>query len=399
MKNFKKIFAIILTLCMMSTLFIGFGVSAGAETSTETTPKTVWKNNNGEQIAQNYGYNFADVMDDDFSFGVYRHGNTTTVASGWETLTTSDYNGTSNYIKTNGTPDGHIINAHQYSHWASQSSGIKWTAPFTGTITITYQLSSGDSTYAHFLIGKGTMKQDDNHVPSGALLQLDFGSNVANNADYSDFTTSRTFSMDVSVGEDVYFVMANRNDFQTMWFFINSIEYTSIAQSGDATVVGYSISALETPVVNFYVQLDGNPLGTTAAITVGSDAPISVKGVSYTGVGPDGTNYKATDYVYVYSVPVAAKKMTETITISIKKDGQELLSENTTYSVNQYCQAQVAAYVAAGSGATQDQIDVAKACTSILVYGRSMQKYFNYNTDNLPAINATLLELVSADMQ
>lgn len=387
MKNFKKIFAIILTLCMMSTLFIGFGVSAGAETSTATTQKTEWKNNSGTKISvQEACQSLFSKTDSAFSYGTYVRGNNTTAGTAFDT---TDGLADANLYGLDG--NGNIYDGYKYTCWPNYNHGVKFTAPYTGTIKVTYQLGQGGMVNAALIVGGDDLVID---AVGGTYNQIKEITMIG-----ADFTQTATMELEVSAEQNLYFIVRNLDGYHNGYFWINSVEYTNVVPVDGADVIGYSISALETPVVNFYVQLDGNPMGTYAEIKVGSDTAVKVMGEAYTGAGPDGTSFTASDFVFVYSVPVAAKKMTETITISIKKDGQELLSENTTYSVNQYCQAQVAKYVAAGTGATQDQIDVAKACTAILVYGRSMQKYFNYNTDNLPAINATLLELVSADMQ
>lgn len=383
MKNFKKIFAIILTLCMMSTLFIGFGVSANAEEPAVTK----WENNEGAKItAQDACQSLFSKTNSAFSYGTYVRGDSTTAGT---TFNTTDGLTDPNLYGLDSA--GHIYDGYKYSCWPNYNYGVKFTAPYTGTIKVTYQLGQGGMTNAALMVGGDNLVINSSGGTSNQIKEITMIG--------TDFTQTATMELEVSANQNLYFIVRNLADYHDGYFWINSVEYTNVVPVDGADVIGYSISALETPVVNFYVQLDGNPMGTYAEIKVGSDKATKVMGEAYTGAGPDGTDFTASDFVFVYSIPVSAKRMTETITISIKKDGQELLSANTTYSVNQYCQAQVAKYVAAGTGATQDQIDVAKACTAILVYGRSMQKYFNYNTDNLPAINATLLELVNADMQ
>ena len=184
--------------------------------------------------------------------------------------------------------------------------------------------------------------------------------------------------------------------------YINSAEYIEMPVVTDsAQVIGHSLSALDTPVINFYVKLSETAVGSDASVRIGSDDAITVCGISAVGVvGPDGTPLTEADHVRIYSVPVAAKRMTETVTISILgSDGQELLTSGNTYSVAEYCYAQVKIWKDAGDAVTQEQLDVAKICTGILVYGRTAQQYFGYNTANLPQIDADLLALVMADCQ
>ncbi|MGM9682425.1 MAG: hypothetical protein ACI3XQ_02380 [Eubacteriales bacterium] len=380
MKRIQKIFSVILSLCLLAGAFACMTVSTSAE-----EVQTKWVNNDGNVIpAQDACQSLFAKVDPVFSFGCYLRGSDTTAGTAWNS---TDANADVNLWAVDGNAS--IYDGYKYSCWPAYNQGVKFTAPYTGTIKVTYQLGQGEMTNCSLIVAK-----DDTMIDGyGGTYNYISETTVIG----ADFTEQKTMELDVTAGQNLYFIMKNLADYHHGYFWINSLEYTSVKLVGTASMLGHSISAMDTPVVNFYVKLDGSPMGVAANITVGTDAPISVVGEAYTGVGPDGENFTAEDYVYVYSVPVSAKRMTETITISLVKDGEEMLKTNNTYSVAEYCNAQVEAYNAAGSEATEAQISLAKVCTGVLIYGRTAQQYFGYNLENLPTIDSGVLALVSAD--
>ena len=277
--------------------------------------------------------------------------------------------------------------------------GVTFVAPYSGTMDITYQLAawSGSLDGTNLLIGTNDCAIGPDGVTAGNDLTVSLSGKAAGN--FTQYTASIT----VERGDLVYFMLdTTRGATTNVMMYINEVEYTSVteapATTGTAEVIGHSIAALDTPTVRFYVQYAEAPDVAVATLKVGNDAAKVVNGTIYTGTGPDGTAFTANDHVYVFSISVAARQMTDEIVISIKNDeSEELLTANNTYSVDEYCQTQITAYKAAGAGATAEQTKLAKTCTSILMYGRSAQTYFNYNTDKLPQIDAGLLDLIVAD--
>ncbi len=380
MKRIQKFISVLLSLCLLAGSFVCMTVSTSAEAA-----QTKWVNNDGNVIsAQDACQSLFAKVNPVFSYGVYVRGDGTTAGTAWNS---TDKNADINLWAIDGNAS--IYDGYKYVCWPAYNQGVKFTAPYTGTIEVKYQLGNNNMTNCSLIVAK-----DDTVISANGTTSNHISETTVIEA---DFTQQKTMTLDVTEGQNLYFIMRNIDGYKAGYFWINSVEYTSVKFVGTATMLGHSISAMDTPVVNFYVKLDGSPMGVAANITVGNDAPISVVGEAYTGVGPNGENFTAEDYVYVYSVPVSAKRMTETITISLVKDGEEMLKTNNTYSVAQYCYAQIAAYKAAGAEATTTQINVAKVCTGILVYGRTAQQYFGYNLENLPTIDSAVLTLVTDD--
>ena len=127
-------------------------------------------------------------------------------------------------------------------------------------------------------------------------------------------------------------------------------------------------------LIRFYVKLPADGVGNAAKIKIGNDDAITVHGTSAVGIkGPDGNELTEEDHVLIYSIPVSAKRMTDTITIPIKNpDWIELLTEKNTYSASEYCTAQVKDYKDAKAAGT--------------------------DTTDLPVIDADVYALLAADM-
>lgn len=389
MKRTQKALSLALILCMLLGMALATVLTVFAETSTPATPPvTQWVNNEGKPLTTS-STGMGGKVDTFFSFGSYIRGNDTTCGTHWKDIPDR----TQNPLKSNAAGDGCITNGFIYDSWPGHQMGLRFVAPFTGTVKMTFQLANSNASGdAAIVLANDATAVNSVGDRSGVLKEWKI-------VDHTDFSVALTYEFKVTANENYYLICCFKDGRQRAYFWINSLEYTSVELAGTATMMGHSISAMEIPVVNFYVKLDGSPMGVAANITVGDDAPIRVVGESYTGKGPDGQNFTAEDYVFVYSVPVSAKKMTETVRISLMKDGQELLTSGNTYSVAEYCYAQVKIWKDAGDAATRDQLDVAKICTGILVYGRTAQQYFGYNTANLPQIDADLLALVMADCQ
>ena len=72
-------------------------------------------------------------------------------------------------------------------------------------------------------------------------------------------------------------------------------------------------------LIRFYVKLPADGVGNAAKNKIGNDDAITVHGTSAVGIkGPGGNELTEEDHVLIYSIPVSAKRMTDTITIPIK---------------------------------------------------------------------------------
>lgn len=425
MRKMRIFLSLCLTICMMMSMFVGFIPAASAEG--ETLPKYL---NNGGNLVKTINSDggvmgsFSSTFNTEivngkkvFELGRYARntGGATPVGTGW----VSGEIGNWVFTTTDGTAgswNSWIWQTCAYSTIANLVSGTRFNAPFTGKIKVTYQLGNGTHFLSNGTVGDATSwgggagQNIDLVVGKDDLAMNSTDGSISNaitriptkDLTAEDFLTQKTMELDVKAGESVYFMIHNGDGAQHLaYFYINSVEYTEMKLSTDtAEVIGHNIAALDTPVVRFYVKVSASAVGYAANITIGNDAPISVSGTYAVGIkGPDGNELTEADHVLVYSIPVSAKRMTETITISIKNDeGSEMLTKKNTYSVNTYCAAQVAAYKTAGEAATEEQLALAKICTQILAYGRMAQKYFSYNIENLPAIDADVYALLAADM-
>ncbi|HBF15124.1 MAG TPA: hypothetical protein DDW30_05490 [Clostridiales bacterium] len=461
MKKFGKFLSLCLTLCMLATMVAGFSISTVSAESTEL-PKYV--NNDGNKIttvsstSQGIWSKLNQTVVEGrplFEQGGYLRntkkelGTQICIADGWVSeaalaekqcpiylakdksvycdSAVESIKNTAAWSRDHGK-EYMIWDGYVYDTTANQTLGTRFNVPYSGKIKVTYQLANGAATMnngepdggtlsvgsgkkenAAFLsVGKGDMgltwSYPSNDLREGGnygVIKLEEFTNTT----VKDFLTLRTMEIDVTAGESVYFMInpADGSAIGTSYFYINSVEYTEMRYNpSTATVIGHNIATLENPVVRFYVKYSEKPVGDFATIKIGNDAETIVFGTSAAGIiGPDGrTELTEDDYVQIYSIAVPAKRMTETITISIKNsDGVELLTEKNTYSVSEYCTAQVKAYKDAGEAATADQLAVAKICTQILAYGKSAQKFFQYNLDNLPVIDEDVYDLVVADVK
>lgn len=416
MRKMRIFLSLCLTLCMMMSMFVGFVPAASAEG--ETLPKYLNNGGNPVKTVSSAGNSFESQFNTDIvngkkileQGGYARNSDGKTVGETWISCENT------NWVRPfSADGDIWIWQNYAYRNNANSVLGTRFNAPFTGKIKVTYQLGNGGgflnngvasstawgggaNTQAYLEVGKDDMSMSSsNGLTSNYIEHIPIHTLTT-----EDFLSQNTLELDVKAGESVYFMIHNQmGDKHLAYFYINSVEYTELKLSTDsAEVIGHNLAAMDTPVVRFYVKVSETAVGYAANITIGNDAPITVSGTYAVGIkGPDDNELTEADHVLVYSIPVPAKRMTETITISIKNDeGGEMLTKGNTYSVNTYCAAQVAAYKTAGEAATEEQLALAKICTQILAYGRTAQKYFNYNLENLPAIDADVYALLAADM-
>ena len=100
---------------------------------------------------------------------------------------------------------------------------------------------------------------------------------------------------------------------------------------------------------------------------------------------------------YYIDVPVCAREFADTITIAVTgNNGENPLFETRTYSVKEYCQKRIANHANDDVNSEEGKNGLAtrKLAMAMLNYGTAMQKYKNYNTDNLA--NAEVLKAYNA---
>ena len=410
MKKTKRILALTLSVLMLFTTLAILPVSAEEE-------QTKWVYNNGEQVTWNPDAtdsisrlvdNNGETEGNVLEYGYYAKDGTSTVEEKWsytygQTLNDPKYgsDGKHWYI-TDSTNTAYMMkNGMAYWTWAAYAMGTVFHAPYSGEVKFTFQLAD-----YHLIDGKGTAvnattklyvaRSDfklNNTGDHGVLSSTDTYETAYQINQCSSLTDTYTVTVDVVANENIYFLIGATGGQYRVFFYMNSIEYTSIDATA-AKSAGYSVTMGDSPVVNFYVDLTGNPGAVSAEVKIGDGASYVLSEAEViTGEALTNLGYKGTaTTLYKYSVAVPAKQMTEDVSFVIKhSDGTVLV--NDTYSVNEYCQAQVDAYEA--DTADTSKRDVALACTGILLYGRSAQAYFGYNTSNMPEINADLAKAVA----
>ncbi|HBF14198.1 MAG TPA: hypothetical protein DDW30_00655 [Clostridiales bacterium] len=422
MKRTQKALSLALILCMLlgmtlATALTAFAAAPTGKTTLTTDPETGYpKWSNDETVGWRNGSWYGS--DSPFAYEYYVAPTATAIS---DDKVPSDATKTMGFYPmlwhestgrfratTTGTTGPFGLTDAQIGVLASSyhiAAAVSFTAPYTGKLRFTYECliyanadGTNQSTDGILYISKSELNPSD----ASTYLVKETQEKATAHTDAA-YGVKKTVEVDVTAGEKVYFTSKNNASALLMTvLYINSAEYIEMPVISDsAEVIGHSLSAMDTPVINFYVKLSETAVGSDAKIKVGLDEAVTVSGISAAGVvGPNGETLTEADHVRIYSVPVPAKRMTETVTISILgSDGQELLTSGNTYSVAEYCYAQVKIWKAAGDAVTRDQLDVAKICTGILVYGRTAQQYFGYNTANLPQLDADLLALVMADCQ
>ena len=383
MKKVKKFLALSLSVLMIFTTLAIFSVSAETQT-------TKWLNNDGATVTiTDAQQGLVNKTNSFFEYGGFRRGTgaTGTVWQSGENVNTTSGRFTVPANASGTEMIGCIYDGYKYIANPAAIHGVKITAPYSGKILVTYQLQNGNATNMDLVVGSDDINIDSTGQRSGVIKEVSIDEKSLSSFD------QYTMELTVAANTNYYFLIANMSEYKAAWFWINSVEYTSI----DATAAeseGYSVTMGDSPVVNFYVDLTGNPSAVAAEVKIGDGASYALSEAEViTGDGLTDIGYTGTaTALYKYSVAVPAKQMTETVSFVIKhSDGTVLVSD--TYSVNEYCQAQIDAYENDSTNTTKRE--VALACTGILLYGRSAQTYFGYNTSNMPEINAELAKAVA----
>ena len=278
--------------------------------------------------------------------------------------------------------------------------GVTFTAPYTGLVCFDFTVftwAAGDD--IDLYIGRAdaigcSVNSEGKKTYSGYSEMIDVPKSLGGFA-----TPATNYEMEVTAGDVICFLLDEQtsplNNFGAFWF--NKVEYTRLGGfSLNANVVGRGLEVEDTLNLQFYIQLNEAPISAPiASVTVDTpnakDDSVEVEGVLYVGTNANtGEAYTESSNVYCFTVPLAAKQMMDTVSISLKDaTGKELLGENNTYRIYDYCQYWIAKGKAAG--ATDADKNVANLCASKLLYGRMAQLYFHYNTANLPEIDAAMI--------
>ena len=162
---------------------------------------------------------------------------------------------------------------------------------------------------------------------------------------------------------------------------------------GESFFKGYSLSLKGDVAVNFYVDLGTlDPADVTVEYTTTNVNGSTLAATAFSALSTDA----ATGW-YKFSVPFAAKEMTDTVTVTLKKNGTQL--EQKIYSVAKY-----ASRVSLNEGGEFDSLahitELRELCRTMLIYGAKAQAQFAYKTTELAdaALSAADKTLVPVDV-
>ena len=269
---------------------------------------------------------------------------------------------------------------YDVGYWTA--SGLTFVAPKTGTIKVAYQFGGIGSNANNNKLHMGT---NDLAITAGGSVT---GAQVSVDGTSSVDLTVKYAELNVVEGDTVYFILDGTGNTNMFSFWISEVEYLAEAE---AEVIGHNLASTDSLLVRFFVDFNAAPSTNCSVTATVNGEPISLTGTQWIDeTGAYGKVCTADDFIYCYTVPMNAKEMTDEIDFSVKLLDEELCSD--TYSVQEYCNYYIEQYNTDGSNA-----EVAKACASMLLYGRMTQLALNYNTENLPQIDADLLnEIINA---
>lgn len=267
--------------------------------------------------------------------------------------------------------------------------GVTFKAPRSGKVKLSYAVGGNALTKTVLYRGVNNFAYNsaDDTFTSGDATPL---------AGVSD---EFTYEADVKAGDLVYLMIGapkdwieNRDDGNggktkdSCYFTMSSVEYLSYSNEISASLLGYGMAAADTPQVKYIVKYDNLPTNVDVTATVGGTT-VEVTSERFVGKNEKtGEVYTEADNVYSYSVPVAAKQMTDDVVLTIKSGEKDLLgATDTTYTVETYCLAQIE--IAKKVDATVDEKNVGKVCASMLLYGYMAQQRHGYHTDHMPTID------------
>lgn len=287
--------------------------------------------------------------------------------------------------------------------------GVAFTAPYTGTVKFdfTYVLNvisnNGNNSGCSYrlVVGKENMaiKLNNGQSDSGAWCKLGTYVNaekkyyLESNSTGNTSIKSDSVTFEVTAGEKVYFIFDSSGAGESrLW--LNQVAYTSV-DLPEVNVVARGLETADELNVMFLIQ-NSEAAAPNVDFTVNGAAIEASEPVQVTDTTGEtyGKVIAEADHIYLYVVSLSAKQMTDVIGISVlDPDGNELIpEEDRTYTIEMYCQSQIAQYAANTTDAKLK--NVASVCASMLLYGKNAQINFNYRTDKLPELNATVKSLI-----
>ena len=226
-----------------------------------------------------------------------------------------------------------------------------------GTFSVTTCFRVGDGEWITTTVSKTdaaqTWVQDDSDEGQSDPLSLVFG--------------RRTYTAASTWGGNLTF-----DDIRIYNRALSADEVKSIAVSdpeSDISSAGHSLTLSGEVGVNFFLRCPAYLQGGEAVVTVTRGEEVLL-----TSGFTDGARSQIVSGAYQFTAPVAAKEMTDALTLTVRLGEQTLYSE--TYSVQQY-----GAYVLANAG--QFSTETVALVRALLNYGAYAQLYFDYRTDAL----------------
>ncbi len=374
----------------------------GLYVSAEDDPyKTSWQNGDlkdwksgmwyGEDVPISYEYYFLKIMPaDSRAKGFYPMTKATSGKYlGYYTADeTGGESGESSDMRNN-LYESYIDGANMRSS-AHYLAAVVFTAPWSGEVTITYQFKSNnnqDKVSCSLLVAKENYNGTwEGNSDANVLARHD--------VDHLHAIDEKTITLTVEKGEKVYFIDHARGnkDYDNLQFWISDITYNNVTHftPTEAKVVGKGLAAADELTLRFFVECDNNtnPDAVFTVETADGTEEIVAKGTQWIDTeGIGGRVVTKKDNIFYYSVPLSSTRTGDKVTISIKtKDGKELLTENNSYTVREYCQYWIDGYNKDGSN-----YSVAKVCASILLYGKTAQISLGYKTHDLPTVDSGLV--------
>lgn len=156
-------------------------------------------------------------------------------------------------------------------------------------------------------------------------------------------------------------------------------------QLSNAQVIAKGLSAEDELELRFLVKFDEAPVDPSAVLKVINPANNEVRETipletpaRYKGTDLPDSYHVETDYIYLYTIRLNAKQITDKVVISYENNGF-VNTEEVSYTIEEYCHACIA-------DANKSE-EIKRVCAAILFYGYHAQKAFHYNENNLPVIN------------
>lgn len=388
MKNMKKTLSMILVVCTVLSSVLCFG-SVAVSAEDDALPSWTFTSTDDISLDASGAFKYA---------GFYRgtEGNYSTSKGFYDMVKVDAVYGMPLVKKDGSTGYAKQVSLSVLEHSYHWDLGFAFTAPETGEISVdvfnqvnNHWGNANEDGFVYVTTASGYTRNSDGDNAAGALAVEHIQSSGNNNP--------AALVLSVIKGETYYFLFGTVGNvgWARNTVYLQKLTYTSVSKTlSSATVVGKGLAATDEILVRFFVDYDAAvnekvEVSATVATAEGSVAT-ALEGVQFIDeTGVYGKVVTEEDYIYCYTVPMTAKQMTDVITFSVKINGVEQLTTDNTYTVEMYCQNFIDSY---NAGSTDETVvKTAKACASMLLYGRMTQLALNYKTDALPQIDAALL--------